>query len=140
MLARFAFLGSRCEHGLARMARTPDPLADRLADEILSTCARGQRERCIGVAGQLEIRVQTGAGAGMTGLNVGDLELGHAELFLALFLLAGGGRESWAFLASRVLAVDADLVRAEGRLAPVAGAAHSHADRLVHPGKLEVGG
>lgn len=140
MLARFALLGSRGEHCIARMAGAPDPLTDRLANKILSACARRQRERCIGVAGQLEIRVQTGTGAGVAGPDFGNLKLGHAHMLLALVFLAGGGRESGAFLAAGVLAVDADLVRAEGRLAPVAGAAHSHADRLVHPGQLEVGG
>lgn len=140
MLARLALLGSRCERSIARMTGTSNPLADRFADEILSACARRQRERCIGVAGQLEIRVQAGAGAGVAGPNLGHLELGYAQLFLALVFLAGGGREPRAFLAAGVLAVDADLVRAEGRLTPVAGAAHSHADRLGHPCQLEVGG
>lgn len=133
MLARLALLGSRGEHGLAPMTGAPDSLANGLADKVLSACARGQRERCIGVAGQLEVRVQTGTGAGMTGPDLGDLELGRAQLLLALSFLPCGGRESRTFLAARVLAVDADLVRTEGRLAPVACAAHSHADRLVDP-------
>lgn len=35
-------------------------------------------------------------------------------------------------LATSVLAVDADLVGAEGSLAPVTGASNTHANRLVH--------
>lgn len=35
-------------------------------------------------------------------------------------------------LAADMLAVDAELVGAEGGLAAMAGAAHSHADRLGH--------
>lgn len=50
------------------------------------------------------------------------------------------GREAWAFLAAWVLAVDADLVRAEGRVAAVAGAAHAHTDRLGDSGELQIGG
>lgn len=37
-----------------------------------------------------------------------------------------------AFLAPDVLAVDADSIRAESRLAPVAGTTDSHADWLAH--------
>ena len=47
-------------------------------------------------------------------------------------------REARAFLASRMLAVDAGLCRAEGGFAAVAGAADAHADWFGDAGELEV--
>lgn len=57
VLARFALLRSRSEHRPAGMTSASNPLADRLADKILSASARGQRERRMRVTCQPEVRV-----------------------------------------------------------------------------------
>ena len=73
----------------------------------------------------------------LSGADLEDLGLGNPQLLGILMLM---GREAWALLAAWVLAVDADLVRAEGRVAAVAGAAHAHTDRLGDSGELQIGG
>lgn len=57
MLARLALLGPRSEHRPTGMTSASDPLADGLADKVLPAGARGQRQRCVRVARQLEVRV-----------------------------------------------------------------------------------
>jgi len=69
--------------------------------------------------------------------DFGDPRLGDTRLLCIFFVLMC---EPWALLAAWVLAVDTDLVRAEGRVAAVAGAAHTHSDRLGDSGKLQIGG
>lgn len=57
MLARLALLGPGSEHRPAGMTGASGPLADGLADKVLAAGARGQRQRCVRVARQLEVRV-----------------------------------------------------------------------------------
>lgn len=57
---------------------------------------------------------------------------------LILAVLLVGWREAGAFLASWVLAVDADFLGAEGGFAAVTGASDAHADWFVNSGELQV--
>ena len=136
MVAGLALLVARLVHSPAHVAAAADSLAHRLVDEVGPARARRHLQRRQRVARQPELVRVDGGGAELAGPDLGDL--GTLDAWVVLILLAGG-REARALLAARVLAIDAHLVRAEGRLAAVAGAVHSHANRLGDPRELEVG-
>lgn len=105
----------RSKSRLASMTGAPDPLTNGLANEILTARARGN--------GQGRLPDLRGHG--------GRLALGHQRMEGGLGVVLGLGRRmTRTLLATGVLAVDADLVRAESGLAAVAGAADTHADGL----------
>lgn len=60
--------------------------------------------------------------------DLGDLRLSSTWLLCSPVELAR--RVSRTFLAARVLAIDTNLVQAEGGVAAVTGATHAHADRF----------
>lgn len=134
MLARSTFLGATSKRRPASMASAPDPLANRLADEIRPARARGHRQRQRRVTRQLEMRADRGPTA-LAGHELRDLGLWNARVLSILLAARWVAR---ALLAAWVLAVGADLVRAERRLAAVAGAAHSHADWLANSCELQI--
>lgn len=138
MLAVLALLGIGGKGLPTRVTAPPDSLAHSLADEIRPARTRLHLQRGIGVTRQLEVLVER-RGAVLSGADLGDLGLGDTRL--ARRILAVLVRwESWALLAAWVLAVDADLIRAEGCVAAVAGAAHAHADGFGDPCELQIGG
>lgn len=80
---------------------------------------------------------RVGQGTWLPGADLIDAEAGYVRVLLlvAVFVV---WRETRAFLASRVLAVDAGFCRAEGGFAAVTGAADAHADWFGDAGELEV--
>lgn len=81
---------------------------------------------------------RVGQGTRLPGADLIDAEAGQARVLLVADFVVW--REARAFLASRVLAVDAGFVRAEGGFTAVAGAADAHADWFGDAGKLEICG
>lgn len=137
MAARSALLGTLDKDCFTKMTSTSNTLDHFLANEILAARARWDSKRNIRVASILEVRCKRKSAA-VARANFTDLGLGD-QFALALGLLLGGW-EAGAFGAARVLAVDADLLRAKGGFAAVAGSTDSHANRLGDSGQFDVAG
>lgn len=137
MAALRALLGATRKDSSASVTIAAHPLLDGLADQILAARARRHRQRRLRVAGVAQESRDIELAA-LAGADLGDLGLRDRGVLVGV-TFAGWWR-TWALLAAWVLAVHADLVGTKSCLAAVAGAAHSHADRLGDPGQLEVGG
>jgi hypothetical protein len=136
MAARSAFLGSLDKDCFTEMTSAPDTLDHFLANEILTSRARGNSKRNIRVAGILEVRRERESAA-LARADFANLGL-RSEFALGFGLLTGGW-EAGTFGAARVLAVHADLLRTKGGFAAVAGSADSHANGLGDPSQFDVG-
>jgi hypothetical protein len=111
------------------------PLDNLFAHEILAARARGHSQRRRRIASKLEMRSNRQS-TRLTGANLGDSGAGNTGVpIVTLFV---GWWETGAFLASWVLAVDADFLWTEGGFAAVTGAMDAHADGFGYSGKLEV--
>lgn len=135
MATRRAHFRTRRKHRLARVAPPAHTLNDLFPNQILPPRARGHHQRRRRVTRQLEMR-RNRERARLPGANFGDARPGHARLLIVARF--AGWWEARAFLASGVLAVDADLFRAEGGFAAVAGPVDAHADWLGDSGELDV--
>ena len=122
MLATGALGGMRSEYRITPVTCPSHSLPDWPADEILTAGSRGQRQLVLSWLGLYRLHC-----LGLRLLGEKGLERGPGLFLLVLGLRLGMAR---AFLASNVLAVHADLVGAESRLAAMAGAADSHAAGL----------
>lgn len=124
---------------LASVTKPSNPLSSRSTDQILAARVRRESDFCMpGFAvrqDQRRVRVDSvlgppvsrTPGSGGTSSRSRSRNSHGRRIGLAL--------REWvtrAFLAPDVLAVDAESIRAKGRLAPVAGTTDSHADWLAH--------
>lgn len=135
MAAGRAHLRTRRKHRLARVAPSADPLDNLFPNKILSARARGHNQRRGWVARQLEMR-RNRERTRLPGANLCNPGPGNARLLIVVCF--AGWWEARAFLASGVLAVDADLLWAEGGFAAVAGAVDAHADWFGYSSELDV--
>ena len=127
-------------HGLAHVAETVDSLATLPVDKFLAAGRRRQGERRL--LARHRVVLAPGLREDMVGLGrrdsgrdrVVDLVLEYGTV------LELGTTVTRAFLATDVLAVDADTVGAERGLAVMAVATNSHADRAVDTLDGHVGG
>ena len=110
-----------------------NPLSSRSSNQILTTRARRNRKlpfpNLASRHDRRTVRIPS------PGFPLRDSSFrGQLGLLLLLLLrgLALGRRVTRTFLATSVLAVDADLVGAEGSLASVTSASNTHANWLVH--------
>lgn len=122
MLAVLTLRSLSVEQGATAVTGAANPLLDGLADQVLATSARGNGEH----------RSLALFGTWFLCRYDGSLCLG------LLLLLRLSRRVARTLLATGVAAANADLVRTKGRLAVVAGATDSHADRLLHALNVQV--
>ena len=135
MSTRSTFRGARLKRSVACMAHASDTLDNWFPNMIRSTGGRLHRQRRRGVAGELEMRCHRQRGW-PTGTDLSNSGTVHIEALISAFIF---GREPWAILASWVLTVDADGVRAEHSLAAVTGASYSDKNCSVDSRKFNVG-
>lgn len=117
----------------AQVTIASNPLSSRSSNQILTTRARRNRKlpfpNLASRHDRRTVRIPS------PGFPLRDSSFrGQLGLLLLLLLrgLALGRRVTRTFLATSVLAVDADLVGAEGSLASVTSASNTHANWLVH--------
>lgn len=124
VLATLARLGTARDQFLALTAGSPDALPLLLVDAILSSRLRRSFENDL-----LSCRVPVGDDGG-----VRLALLDESRALLAAFLPLGLGplgRNAWASLAARVLALGAFLSESERGVAQMAFPVHAHLDRLL---------
>lgn len=136
MLTIRALFRASHESRITPVTAAPNALTSLLLDKVLASRARGHGQWCSWVTRVAQVR-RKGRATSLAGADLRDLGLGDRGVFV--WILFAGGRVAGTFLAAGVLAVDADLVGAEGGFAAVAGAADSHADGLRDAGELEIG-
>ena len=112
-----------------------NPLSSRSSNQILTTRARRNRKLPFpNLASRHDRRTVRIPSPGFPLRDSGFH--GQLGLLLLLLLLLRGlaleRRVTRTLLATGVLTVNADLVGAEGSLAPMTGASNTHANRLVH--------
>jgi hypothetical protein len=119
----------------AQVAMSSDSLVDSLLHKVSPSRTGSFCEWRGWIAAQLEMGREM-KHAILLGANLMQSDLRHRWLFT----FGLGWWEPGTFLASDVLAVDTDLLRAECCFAAVAGTAHSHANWLGYSSKLVIGG
>ena len=117
----------------AQVTIASNPLSSRSSNQILTTRARRNRKLPFpNLASRHDRRTVRVPSPGFPLRDSGF----HGQLGRLLLLLLRGlaleRRVTRTPLATGVLTVNADLVGAEGSLAPVTGASNTHANRLVH--------
>lgn len=137
MFTRETFLGTLDKVRFTDMTSTSNPLNHILTHKILATRARGHGQRYSWIARILEVRRKRESTT-LARANFANLGLGNQFPFTLLFLL--GGRETGTFLASWVLAIDADLLWTKGRFAAMTGSANTHSNRFGHSIQFEIPG
>ena len=119
----------------AQVTIASNPLSSRSSNQILTTRARRNRKLPFpNLASRHDRRTVRIPSPGFPLRDSGFH--GQLGLLLLLLLLLRGlaleRRVTRTLLATGVLTVNADLVGAEGSLAPMTGASNTHANRLVH--------